>query len=89
MLRKVWVPKGIARRPAARTETYLKFGFVIMKHENHYCPRCSHVLNAGPNYQPKYCDQCGQKINFSSTEWREDRQLGYAERSNEHESVKN
>ena len=22
MLRKVWIPKNIARRPAARTETY-------------------------------------------------------------------
>lgn len=25
-----------------------------------YCPRCNHVLNAGPNFQPKYCSECGQ-----------------------------
>lgn len=40
MLRKVWIPKNIARRPAARTETYLKYGFVITECEKHLCPRC-------------------------------------------------
>ena len=29
MLRKVWIPKSMARRPVARKETYLKYGFVI------------------------------------------------------------
>ena len=57
------VKKRKARKPIARKITYLKYGFVITEHENHYCPRCNHVLNAGPNYQPKYCNQCGQKGN--------------------------
>lgn len=39
MFRKVWIPKNIARRPAARTETYLKYGFVITECEKHLCPR--------------------------------------------------
>ena len=89
MLREVWIPKGIARRPAARTETYLKFGFVITEYENHYCPRCNHVLNAGPNYQPKYCDQCGQKVSFAEIIWKEDKELGFKKRGETYESVKN
>lgn len=83
------LPKWIARKPVAGTMQYLKFGFVITESYCYICPRCKRILNAGPNYQPGYCDQCGQKINFSSAEWRKDRELGYAERSNEHESVKN
>ncbi len=83
------LPKWIARKPVAKTMKYLKFGFVITEQHCYSCPRCRETLNAGPNYQPRYCDQCGQKINFSDAEWKEDRQLGYAERSNEHESVKN
>jgi len=81
--------KRKARKPIARKITYLELGFVITEHENQYCPRCNHILNAGPNYQPRYCSQCGQKINFSGVEWKGDRQLGYAERSSEYESVKN
>lgn len=83
------LPKWIARKPVAKKMKYLKFGFVLTEHHCYSCPRCRETLNAGPNYQPRYCDQCGQKINFSDAEWKEDRQLGYAERSNEHESVKN
>lgn len=71
--------KRKARKPILRKITYLKFGFVITEHENHYCPRCNHILNAGRNYQPKYCDQCGQKISFSGIVWKEDRHLGYTE----------
>lgn len=82
-------PKWIAKRPVARNRQYLKFGFVITKHEYHDCPRCGSTLNAGPNYQPRYCDRCGQKIDFSGTEWKEDKEIGYAERRHEHESFKN
>ena len=89
MHRKVWMPKGIARKPAARTETYLKYGFVITECEKYLCPRCGGVLNAGPNYQPKYCDQCGQKVSFKGTEWKEDREMGFAERGGKHEQVEN
>lgn len=73
------LPKWVARKPVAGIRQ------VITEHHFYSCPRCRETLNAGPNYQPRYCDQCGQKINFSGAEWKEDRQLGYAERSNEYE----
>ena len=83
MHRKVWMPKGIARKLVTRTETYLKYGFVITECEKYLCPRCGHIQNAGPNYQPRYCDQCGQKVNFEGVQWKEDRELGFAERREE------
>ena len=67
--------KGIARKPISKLETYLKFGFVLTEHEFFYCPRCEHVLNAGPLYQPRYCDQCGQRVDFGNVEWKDDREL--------------
>ena len=45
-----------------------------------YCPRCNHVLNAGPNFQPKYCSECGQKIDFSEVKWEEEKILEHAGR---------
>lgn len=72
--------RDIAKKPICKTKTYLKYGFVIMEHEYHYCPNCEDILDAGPNYQPNYCAQCGQRINFDGTEWKEDRQLGFLER---------
>lgn len=81
------IKKRKARKPIARKINYLKFGFVITEHENHYCPRCNHVLSAGPNYQPKYCDHCGQKLTFSGIRWKEDVQLGYAKRGEDYEPV--
>lgn len=44
-----------------------------------YCPSCGDVLNAGPKYQPNYCSECGQKIDFSGMEWEEEKVLGYVE----------
>ncbi len=81
--------RNIARKPIPKMGTYLKYGFIIMEHEKHLCPRCKSVLNAGPNYQPKYCDQCGQKVNFVNVEWKEEKELGFAERWDANESVKN
>ncbi len=75
MIRKVWMLKSIARKPVAKTETYLKYGFVIVECEKYLCARCGSVLSAGPNYQPKYCDQCGQKVSFKGIEWKKDRDL--------------
>lgn len=83
------LPKWIARRPIEKTERYLKYGFVITECERYDCPRCGCALNAGPNYQPGYCSQCGQKINFRGTEWKPARELGFAERREENESVEN
>ena len=81
--------RNIARKPISETGTYLKYGFVITEHESHLCPRCRSILNAGPNYWPRYCDQCGQKIDFSEITWKADKELGYAERREGYESVKN
>lgn len=74
------LPKWIARKPVARTMRYKKYGFVITEHHCYGCPRCREILNAGPNYQPRYCDRCGQKINFSGVVWTKDRELGFAGR---------
>lgn len=73
--------KFIARKPVVRTEVYRKYGFTYVEHKPCYCPRCNHVLNAGPNFQPKYCSECGQKIDFSGVKWEKEKVLGYAERS--------
>ena len=70
--------KNGPRKPISKVGTYLKYGFAITEHESHFCPRCGSVLNVGPNYQPKFCDECGQRITFEGIEWKENRELGYA-----------
>ena len=72
------VKKKKAKKPNARKITYLKYGFVRTECENYHCPRCNQVLNAGPNYQPRYCDQCGQKVTFAGIEWKDEKELGFA-----------
>jgi hypothetical protein len=79
--------EGRARKPVPKLETYLKFGYVAMERECHLCPRCGSVLNAGPDYQPHYCSQCGQRVDFEGVEWKEERELGYAGRGDGCESV--
>lgn len=69
--------KSRARKPISKVKSYLKYGFVITEHEYHFCPRCGKLLNAGPDYQPKYCDQCGQRVTFDGIKWRAERTLGY------------
>lgn len=69
--------KRIARKPVTKKKIYQRYGFVTVEQICHCCPGCGHVLNTGPEYQPKYCDQCGQKINFSGVEWVEDKELGF------------
>lgn len=73
--------KFIARKPISRMGTYHKYGFVLTLHHYCCCPRCENVLTVGPNYQPKYCSECGQRIDFSDVKWQEEKQLGYVERS--------
>lgn len=68
--------KEIARKPIRKVSNYLKFGFVVTEYVKHDCPRCGHVLNAGPNYQPRYCDQCGQKVTFKGIVWEPEKELG-------------
>lgn len=83
------IKKRKARKPIPRIKTYLKYGLVITEHEYQHCPRCNHILNVGPNYQPKYCDQCGQKLDFSGVKWKKDKELGYSKRREVNESIKN
>lgn len=66
------------RKPQTKRVTYNKFGFVITETTYCYCPKCNEVLNAGPNYQPKNCSNCGQKLDFRGMQWKPDKQLGYA-----------
>ncbi|TGY90879.1 hypothetical protein E5329_23870 [Petralouisia muris] len=77
--------RNVARKPVSKIENYLKYGFVITEHECYCCPACRKVLNAGPDYQPRYCSQCGQKINFSGVAWKRDVELGYMQRRDGHE----
>ena len=78
------------KKPIPKMGTYLKFGFVITEHESYLCPTCGHILSAGPNYQPRYCDQCGQRVSFSGIEWKEDRELGFAKgEATTYEPIKN
>lgn len=72
--------RSTAGKPVVRTDTYLKYGFILTEQECYCCPKCRAVLNAGPNYQPKYCGQCGQKVSFEGTDWKEERTLGFIER---------
>lgn len=83
------LPKWIARPPHKEKVQYLKYGFVITECMSYLCPRCGCVLNTGPNYQPKYCDQCGQRVDFTKIKWKPDREIGFTERRDEDESVKN
>lgn len=66
-----------ATAPVAAQEEYLKYGFVLTRHQVFYCPICNCVLNAGPNYQPKYCDQCGQHLDFSDAVYEADEFIKY------------
>lgn len=65
----------MGRKPTRKVDTYLKYGFIVMEHEYYHCPRCGNKLNAGPNYQPRHCDQCGQRIIFQGITWKEDKEL--------------
>lgn len=77
MFRRIWIPKGVARRPIAKTKSYLKYGFVITECEVYHCPKCGGVLNAGPGYQPRHCSQCGQRVSFDGVGWKQERTLGF------------
>lgn len=67
------------KKVISRRGSYLKYGFVKTETTYYLCPTCGNGLNAGPNYQPKFCDQCGEEISFEGIEWEPDKTLGYAE----------
>jgi len=65
------------KKPIEKQTKYLKYGFVITEFVAYHCPRCAHMLNAGPDYQPRYCDKCGQEVTFEDIQWIPDKKLGY------------
>lgn len=83
------IPKFVARKPVIRNGTYKKFGLVVTLSQHCYCPRCNRILNAGPDYQPKYCDRCGQKVDCSNVSWKEDITLGYTREVETNEQIEN
>lgn len=53
---------------------YLKFGFVPTLTTRVRCDNCNAILNAGPNYQPKFCPECGEKApDLSSVNWKDEK----------------
>lgn len=74
-------PKFMAMKPISRSGTYRKYGYALTLYHYCSCPRCEKILNAGPNYRPRYCSECGQKLDFSDTVWQEEKYLGCSERS--------
>ena len=68
-----------ALAPVTAKREYLKFKFVKTLHQYFDCPTCGHGLNAGRNYQPSFCDCCGQKLDFSNVVYEEEEFLGYEE----------
>lgn len=50
---------------------YLKGGFIPTKMTSVICNNCSHTINAGPIYKPKFCDMCGAPIsdNLDKIKW--------------------
>ena len=72
---------GEARKPFTGTMVYNKYGFVRIQVMTTYCPACRKQLNAGPNYMPKCCSECGQKLDWEGIEWKEDKCLGFVERA--------
>jgi hypothetical protein len=74
--------RDIPRKPIEKTSIYCKYGFVRTQTTHHYCPLCGFVLNSGPNYQQKYCSECGQRITFEGITFKPDIELGYVDREN-------
>lgn len=64
-------------KPIIEHREYLKFGFCRTRFQAFFCPVCKAQLSAGPNFQPRFCDVCGQKIDFSGVEYEKEQHLGY------------
>ena len=66
------------KAPTWKMVEYKKYGFCKTRFQAFYCPECENQLNAGPEYQPKRCDNCGIKLDFSGIEYKPEEFLGYA-----------
>ena len=51
--------------PIITKREFLEFGFVPARFQAFICPGCKGILNAGPDYQPKFCPECGLKLDFA------------------------
>lgn len=74
-----WNTVNKERQPIPEEYEYNKFGFVRTSATRYRCPNCNNILNAGPCYTPKVCDQCGQLITFANIKWQPDKFIGYAD----------
>ena len=70
-------PEMNMMQPVPETYEYRTFGFVITRAVRHRCPACNAVLSAGPDYQPKFCGGCGQRVDFTGVTFPEEETLGY------------
>lgn len=54
-----------------KQDVYLKNRRIPMITTRVICDKCSHIINAGPNYIPKFCDMCGAPISddLSKIKW--------------------
>lgn len=52
-------------KPIIIKKDYMKWGFLPTRFQAFLCPNCKTILNAGPEYQPKFCAECGIKLDFT------------------------
>lgn len=71
--------------PKTRFKKYKKYGFSLTRVQVAYCPACDHHLNAGPNFMPKRCNECGQLLDWNGYSWTPDEFLKYVDRSDDSE----
>ena len=43
-----------------KDDIFLQSGFVPTLTTQVRCDNCNSILSAGPNYQPKFCPECGK-----------------------------
>lgn len=65
----------VSHKPMVEFYNYKKFGFKYYRHQNFICPNCGEVLNAGPEYQPKFAPCCGVELDWSGVEFVPDKAI--------------
>lgn len=79
---KISAAAGAANReapavPLTRFKKHAKYGFALTEAQVAYCPACKHELNAGPDYMPKRCEECGQLLDWNDYSWSEPKFIKY------------
>lgn len=54
----------IAMKPVSKTGIVIRYNFVKLEHEYHYCPVCGGALNAGPDYYPDFVRSADRHLIF-------------------------